>query len=103
MRLVALKGRLASLMQRSSPRLKGNIFDLDVVRQMGSRARTINAVRIHGHLNDSSRRPETFLAERRPEVQSAVRPTRGGAGAPPGLLPAVGFVRESAVLSRARE
>src|SRR5439155_5722214 len=62
------------------PRLKRNIFDFDVVWQMRVCARAIDALRIHGNLNDAGWRPETRFAGRRAEVQSSVRPMRSRAG-----------------------
>ena len=77
-------------MERSGPRLERNIFDRDVVWQMRRRARAIHALRINGNLNNPGRRPKTFFAKRRTEVQRAIGPARRGArrrcGAPLRIL-----------------
>src|SRR5262245_34907254 len=46
MRLVAFKRGLTISVQRPGPRLKGNVFDLDVIRQMRGSSCSVDAVRI---------------------------------------------------------
>src|SRR5262249_50754896 len=75
-RLVTFESRLAKIMQRPRPGLKWNLFDLDIVRQMGIGAGAVDTVRVYRHLDDSGRRAETLFSGGRPEVQSAVRPMR---------------------------
>lgn len=75
---VAFEGCFARLVQCARPRLKWNVFNLDVVRQMRICARAIHGIRVHRKLDNTRRRPDSFFTRRRAEIQSAVRPAWSG-------------------------
>src|SRR5262249_20727178 len=75
---VALEGCFARFVECPRPRLKRNVFDLDVVRQMRRCARAIHGIGIHRKLNDTGRRPDPLFVRRSAKVQSAIRPSWSG-------------------------